>query len=474
MLGSLFSPLSYGHEKQRGPNGLLGAPVESVATLREGGSRNCGFLRSLFMKSPILSPVLSSRVEHWPLRRLQPYERHARKHCEFQIQQIARSIGEFGFNNPILVNPEGRIIVGAARYLAAQAAKLESVPVIVLDHLTEAQQRAYRICDNQLALNASWDEELLRLELQKLVEEALSLDLLGFSQEELTRLLASPELQRGRTPEDAVPPASAICISRPGDAWQLDQHRVVCGDATVPENIEQLMGGEQAAMSFTDPPYNVNYGARQGSTSRHRLRRPIANDDLGSAFESFLGKACRNLLNITSGAIYVCMSSSELHSLYKAFTEGGGHFSTFLIWSKNHFTLGRSDYQRQYEPILYGWREGAERFWCGARNQGDVWFFPKPKVNDLHPTMKPVALIEQALSNSSRANDLILDPFGGAGSTLIACQKKGRRARILEIEPVYVDVIIRRWQEFTGREARLEGSGQSFDELAASGSEQAA
>ncbi|MFL6447386.1 MAG: site-specific DNA-methyltransferase [Bryobacteraceae bacterium] len=418
------------------------------------------------MKSFNLSPVLSSRVEHWPLHRLKPYERNARQHSESQIQQIARSIGEFGFNNPILVNPQGGIIVGAARYRAAQAAQLEHVPVIVLDHLSEAQQRAYRLCDNQLALNASWDEELLRLELQKLVDEALSLDLLGFSQEELTRLLASPELAQGRTPEDAVPPAAAMGISQPGEAWHLDQHRVVCGDAMVRENMELLMRGEQAAMSFTDPPYNVNYGAAHGACSRRRARRPIANDDLGSDFAAFLEKACRNLVSFTSGAIYLCMSSSELHTLYQAFTEAGGHFSTLLIWSKNHFTLGRSDYQRQYEPILYGWREGAERFWCGARNQGDVWFFPKPKVNDLHPTMKPVALIEQALANSSRADDLILDPFGGAESTLIACHKKGRRARILELEPLYVDVMVQRWQEFTGREARLEGSGQSFHEAA--------
>ena len=257
----------------------------------------------------------------------------------------------------------------------------------------------------------------MRFELQKPVEEALSLDLLGFSQEELTRLLASPELQRGRTHEDAVPRVAAKAVSQPGEVWRLDQHRVVCGDATVRENLEQLLGGEQAAMTFTDPPYNVNYGATQGAAGRRRTRRPIANDDLGSDFAAFLEKACRNLVSFTSGAIYLCMSSSELHTLYQAFTEAGGHFSTFLIWSKNHFTLGRSDYQRQYEPILYGWPEGAERFWCGARNQGDVWFFPKPNVNDLYPTMKPVALIEQALANSSRAGDLILDPFGGAGST---------------------------------------------------------
>jgi DNA modification methylase len=168
----------------------------------------------------------------------------------------------------------------------------------------------------------------------------------------------------------------------------------------------------------------------------------------------------------TSGAIYMFMSSSELHTLYSAFTRAGGHYSTFLIWAKSHFTLGRSDYQRQYEPILYGWRQGAERFWCGARDQGDVWFFPKPAVNDLHPTMKPVALIEQALVNSSREQELVLDPFGGSRSTLIACQKTQRRAHLMEIDPLYVDVIVRRWQEFTGREAVLEADERTFAAVA--------
>ena len=156
------------------------------------------------------------------------------------------------------------------------------------------------------------------------------------------------------------------------------------------------------------------------------------------------------------------MSSSELHALYSAFTRAGGHYSTFLIWAKGHFTLGRSDYHRQYEPMLYGWREGAERFWCGARDQSDVWFFPKPAANDLHPTMKPVALIEQALQNSSRHGDLVLDPFGGSGSTLMACQKTGRQGRLIEIDPLYMDVMVRRWQEFTGREAVLEADGRTF------------
>jgi DNA modification methylase len=363
-----------------------------------------------------------------------------------------------GFNNPIAINPTGRIIAGHARYLAARKAKLKQVPVIVLDHLDENQQCAYGISDNQLALNSSWQEELLGQQIEALLQEGFEVNLLGFSEQELKRLAACPELQLGNKDEDAAPEVARAAVSRTGDIWRLDDHRVLCGDATSSSSLEQLLGDAQAAVTFTDPPYNVAYRAR----SRRGVSRPIRNDDLGTDFENFLYALCRNVLARTAGAIYMFMSSSELHTLHRAFTRAGGHFSTFVIWAKHQFTLGRSDYQRQYEPILYGWRQGAERFWCGARDQGDVWFFPKPAANDLHPTMKPVALIEQALVNSSREQDLILDPCGGSGSTLIACQKTGRRAYLMEIEPLYVDVIVRRWEEFTGRAAVLEGTGATF------------
>jgi DNA modification methylase len=405
---------------------------------------------------------LAGQIQLWPLDQLIPYERNARSHSDSQVAQIAASIGEFGFTNPIAVNPGGRIIAGYARYLAARKRKLKQVPVLVLEHLTETQQRAYRIADNQLALNASWDEEALRQELQSLIEEAFELDLLGFSEQKLQRLSACPELQTGLTDEDAAPAVSPLAVSRTGDLWQLDGHRVLCGDAISADSMERLLKDAEAAMTFTDPPYNVAYRA----ISRQGVSRPILNDNLGSEFESFLYAVCQSILARTSGAVYMFMSSSELHTLYSAFTRAGGHYSTFLIWAKGHFTLGRSDYHRQYEPMLYGWREGAERFWCGARDQSDVWFFPKPAANDLHPTMKPVALIEQALQNSSRHGDLVLDPFGGSGSTLMACQKTGRQGRVIEIDPLYVDVMVRRWQEFTGREAVLEADGRTFAAIA--------
>jgi DNA modification methylase len=219
-------------------------------------------------------------------------------------------------------------------------------------------------------------------------------------------------------------------------------------------------------MTFTDPPYNVRLGA-SGKDKLRGNKRKILNDDLGAGFEAFLHDACVNILTVTKGTVYVCMSSSELHTLQRAFTAAGGRWSTFIIWAKHAFTLGRSDYQRQYEPILYGWRHGHDHYWCGARDQGDVWHFDKPARNDLHPTMKPVALVERAIRNSSKSRDIVLDPFGGSGSTLIACEKSGRQARLVELDPRYCDVIVRRFQDWTGEPAVLESNGRSFEEIAA-------
>jgi DNA modification methylase len=242
------------------------------------------------------------------------------------------------------------------------------------------------------------------------------------------------------------------------------EHRLLCGDATVLADVERVLDGQLADMTFTDPPYNVDYG----SSAKDKLRgnkRKILNDNLGNGFEAFLLDACANILSVTKGAVYVCMSSSELHTLQRAFLAAGGKWSTFVIWAKHTFTLGRADYQRMYEPILYGWPAGHDRYWCGARDQGDVWFMDKPARNDLHPTMKPVALVERALRNSSKSRDIVLDPFGGSGSTLIACEKTGRQARLVELDPRYCDVIIRRWQDWAGGTAVLEGDGRSYGEI---------
>jgi len=231
-------------------------------------------------------------------------------------------------------------------------------------------------------------------------------------------------------------------------------------------DVERVLGGALADMTWTDPPYNVDYSNTPKDKGRGKSRK-ILNDALGDAFEAFLTDACTNLVAVTKGAIYIAMSSSELHTLQRAFTAAGGKWSTFVIWAKHAFTLGRADYQRQYEPILYGWRDGAEHYWCGARDQGDVWFFDKPTRNDLHPTMKPVALVERAIRNSSKSRDIVLDVFGGSGSTLIAAEKTGRQARLVELDPAYCDVIVQRWQRFTGRAANLDGD-RCFEDVQAS------
>ncbi|MGE0252907.1 MAG: site-specific DNA-methyltransferase [Dongiaceae bacterium] len=397
---------------------------------------------------------MADRIEVWPVDKLVPYDKNPRTHSSEQVNQIAASIAEFGFLNPILVDTSAGIIAGHGRLQAAKQLGLAHVPVVVLDHLTEAQKRAYVIADNKLALNAGWDEDLLRTEMAALAAENFDMPVIGFSDDELAALLAEPNTAEGQTDEDAVPEAPETPVSKPGDLWRLGNHLLLCGDSTVLANVERVLDGALADMVFTDPPYNVDYG----NTAKDKLRgtnRTIMNDNLGDGFERFLYDACINMLTVCKGAVYVCMSSSELHTLQKAFIEAGGKWSTFVIWAKNTFTLGRADYQRQYEPILYGWKQGNDHFWCGARDQGDVWFVNKPVRNELHPTMKPVELVERAINNSSKSRDIVLDCFGGSGTTLIACEKLNRQCRMIELDPKYADVIVKRWEEFTGRKAEL-------------------
>lgn len=405
-------------------------------------------------------------VQQIELEQLVPYARNARTHSETQVAQIAGSIAEFGFVNPVLVGGDNIIIAGHGRVMAAKKLGLKTVPTIKLDHLTENQRRALVIADNKIAENAGWDEELLRLELQNLADEDFDLDLLGFDDVELDDLLTSLDDDEAAALDENIPEAQENPVSRTGDIWIMGEHRLLCGDSTSEADMIKLMGGELADMVFTDPPYNVNYG----DTAKDKLRskggakagRKIMNDNLGDDFEAFLTAACKNMLAHTKGALYICMSSSELDTLQSAFRNAGGKWSTFIIWAKNTFTLGRSDYQRQYEPILYGWKDGNDRYWCGARDQGDVWFYNKPQKNDLHPTMKPVDLVVRGIKNSSKTLDIVLDPFGGSGSTLIAAEHTGRQARLIELDPKYVDVIVRRWQEMTGLQATLSGTDQEF------------
>ncbi len=404
-------------------------------------------------------------IEYRPVDSLVPYVNNARTHSDEQVAQIAASIREFGWTNPILVDGERGLIAGHGRLKAARVLGLTQVPVIELSHLSAAQKRAYILADNRLAENAGWDKELLALELSELQTSEFDIGLLGFSDDELDDMLNSGD-KEGLTDDDAVPEVQEVAITQLGDIWLLGQHRLLCGDSTKTDDLKQLMRDELADMAFTDPPYNVNYA----NTAKDKLRgknRPILNDNLGDDFGTFLTDVCANLLSVTKGAVYIAMSSSELDTLQAAFRAAGGKWSTFIIWAKNTFTLGRADYQRQYEPILYGWRDGADHFWCGARDQGDVWQIKKPAKNDLHPTMKPVELVERAILNSSKSRDIVLDLFGGSGTTLIAAEKSGRQARLIELDPKYVDVIVHRWQDWTGLQATRQSDGLPFDSLGA-------
>lgn len=399
---------------------------------------------------------LADKIEQWPTAKLLPSARNARTHSEEQVAQIAASIAEFGFTNPILAGSDGVIVAGHGRLAAAQKLGLEIVPVVVLNHLSPTQRRALVIADNRIAENAGWDDAMLRIEIVALLNDDFDLSLTGFDADALAELMEGDELEgEGQSDDDAVPEVAETPVSRPGDVWLLGKHRLLCGDSTLAESYERVLDGEQADMVFTDPPYNVNYA----NSARDKMRgkdRAILNDNLGDGFYDFLLAALTPTIAHCRGGVYVAMSSGELDVLQAAFRAAGGHWSTFIIWAKNTFTLGRADYQRQYEPILYGWPEGAQRHWCGDRDQGDVWNIKKPQKNDLHPTMKPVELVERAIRNSSRPGNVVLDPFGGSGTTLIAAEKSGRLARLIELDPKYVDVIVRRWEDFTGKQATCE------------------
>ncbi|GAC1405546.1 MAG: DNA modification methylase [Burkholderiaceae bacterium] len=413
------------------------------------------------------SSIADIQIVLRPVDTLIPYVKNAKQHSDAQVAQIAASIVEFGWGAPILVDGEDNVIAGHGRLLAARKLGMSDVPVVPMTHLTEIQRKALILTDNKIGENATWDNELLSLELAELQDGGFDLELTGFSSDEWDALINGGEPgNEGLTDEDDVPGVTETPVSASGDIWILGNHRLLCGDATLPESYDALLGESHVDMIWQDPPYNVDYA----NSAKDKLRgksRAIMNDNMGDAFGGFLLAALSPAMARCDGAIYIAMSSSELDALQTAFRAAGGKWSTFIIWAKNTFTLGRSDYQRQYEPILYGWRDGAKHHWCGDRDQSDVWNVKKPQKNDLHPTMKPVELVERAIRNSSRPGDTVLDCFGGSGSTLIAAEKTGRHARLMELDPKYVDVIVKRWQEWSGKKATRQSDGLEFDALTA-------
>jgi DNA modification methylase len=383
----------------------------------------------------------AKQVEWLELKTLIPYAKNSRTHSDTQVAQIAGSIKEFGFNNPVLIDLEGGIIAGHGRVLAAQKLGLQAVPCIRLGHLTDTQRKAYVIADNRLALNAGWDDSMLTLELQDLKAEDFNLDLLGFEADELNALLNPIKETEGLTDEDAVPEVPEEPKTKPGDIYQLGRHRLMCGDSTSIDAVEKLMAGQLADMVFTDPPYGVDYKG--------------INNDSKDGLEDLLRGAFGNYFAVSkSGAAIYCFHSDRcadiFHSVFREFF----HFSSMIIWAKNSLTLSQTDYQSQHEPCLYGWMKNGSHSWYSDRKQTSVWRFDKEKVVG-HTTPKPVALVEKAVTNSSKGGDLVIDLFGGSGSTMIACEKLGRTNFSMELDPKYCDVIVKRWEEFTGQKANL-------------------
>ncbi len=407
-------------------------------------------------------------VEYRPASVLISYVRNARTHSDEQVAQIAASIREFGFTNPILVDGENGIIAGHGRLSAARKLGLTEVPVIELADLTEAQKRAYVLADNKLALNAGWDADLLRVELADLQGFDFDLGLTGFSDDELAGLLA--QSSEGLTDPDTVPDVPEIPVSAPGDVWVMGDHRLCCGDSTVQTDVDNLMAGERGDLLFTDPPWNVNYGAVKAGNAQGYKPRKILNDHMdGVDWAQFVAGFCASFYAVTKpGALaYVVMSAQEWPAIDKGLREAKFHWSSTIIWVKDALVLSRKDYHTQYEPLWYGWNQDGPRIMhVPDRKQSDIWNIARPRVSELHPTTKPTQLIERALLNSSARGALVVDLFGGSGSTLIACEQQGRRCRLMELDPKYADVIVQRWQDFTGKAATLEGDGRAFDEIA--------
>lgn len=393
-----------------------------------------------------------------------PYVRNARTHSEAQVAQIAASIREFGFLSPILVAEDNTILAGHGRLAAAQKLGLKKVPCVKENHLTETQKRAYIIADNKLSLNAGWDSELLAVELSELEGADFNLDLLGFDEAELSSIFDADK-DVSDDDFDVEKELEEPCFSKTGDIWTLGKHRVICGDATKLETYKTLLENTKVNLVVTDPPYNVNY---EGSAGK------IKNDNMeDDKFYQFLFNSFVNMEQAMAddASIYVFHADTEGLNFRKAFQDAGFYLSGCCIWKKPSLVLGRSPYQWQHEPCLYGWKKKGKHKWYAGRKETSVWEFEKSKKNADHPTMKPIALLAYPIKNSSMKNSLVLDPFAGSGSTLIACEQTGRICYAIELDEKYCDVIVKRYIEQVGNDKSVKvlrgGKEYSFTEVCA-------
>lgn len=386
------------------------------------------------------------KIEMMPVAALVPYAANSRTHDENQVAQIAGSIREFGFTNPVLIDDQDGIIAGHGRVMAARKLGLDQVPAIRLAHLTDVQKRAYIIADNKLALNAGWDIDLLKIELEGLQLDDYDLALTGFDEDELATLLL-PDSIEGLTDEDAVPDAPPTPVTVEGDVWLLGRHRVMCGDSTSLTQVEELLNGTRADMIFTDPPYNVGFNGRSGKFD------VIKNDDLTDpAFGRFIEEVCQTIQAVDAQAYYVWCNWNFYGLLQERLP-----YKSCIVWAKNVFGMGQG-YRHQHEFCLFNGKIDAV-----IKNESDLWEVKKD-TNYVHPTQKPVALAVRAFGNHIKLLN-ILDLFGGSGSTIIAAEQTGRTAYVMELDPKYCDVMVKRWQEYTGQEAIHEASGDTYEAL---------
>jgi DNA modification methylase len=418
------------------------------------------------------------RVEPVPLDRLVPYAANARTHPPEQVAQLAASIAEFGFNVPVLVDDAGVLVAGHGRVLAARALGLAEVPAIRMTHLSEAQLRAYRLADNQIALNGGWDDALLAAELQALRDEDVDLGLLGFGQDELDRLLRDADgggdVGAARSADDGVadadapaPEPPAAPASRPGDLWRLGAHRLLCGDATSPEDVARLLAGERPHLMVTDPPYGVSYDPAwrnaAGVSATARTGR-VANDDRADWREAWA--------LFPGDVAYVWHAAVHARAVAEGLEAEGFAVRAQVVWAKPRFVLGRGDYHWQHEPCLYAVRRGATGHWQGRRDQSTLWPIAAgagwaEDAATVHGTQKPAECMRRPIVNNSAAGDAVYEPFCGSGTTLVAAEAARRRCLAMELDPAYVDVAVRRWERFAGGRAVLDGDGRGIDDLAA-------
>ena len=405
------------------------------------------------------------KLEWRSVSTLIPYARNSRTHSDEQIAQIEASIKEFGWTNPILIDGDNGIIAGHGRLSAARKLGHEEVPVIELKDLTETQRKAYIIADNRLALNAGWDNEMLTIELNELLADNFALDILGFDPKELAALL-EPDVVEGLTDEDAVPDIPDEPKTKLGDIYQLGNHRLMCGDSTSIDAVDKLMP-ETANMIFTDPPYLMDFTGGihgDGSKSFNAKHGSIKNDKMSDKEgDDFLDAINSVITSKVDGAFYITFYRLGINKYFASMERTGLKCRSLVIWDKGNHTLSNSDYMSMYEPMFYGWVNNHKFY--GGKNGMDIWRIKRTAKNDLHPTMKPVELVEKAVLDGSAINGIVLDLFGGSGTTIVACEKHNRHSRIMELDPKYCDVIVKRWEDFTGKKAMLVNANNEPSEI---------